>query len=96
MSPFKKLAMKGGSSKGKEHSASKKSSKRPRTNSDKFISADANMAIIDWYKRATIIMERVVQLDTFENTYIPEVFKERTLKTLAFLKCSRGGHGRSC
>ena len=32
----------------------------------------------DCYKRATIIMERVVKLDTLEDTFIPEVFKERT------------------
>ena len=32
----------------------------------------------DCYKRATIIMERVVQLETLEDTFILEVFKERT------------------
>ena len=32
----------------------------------------------DCYKRATIIMERVVQLETLKDTFIPEVFKERT------------------
>ena len=32
----------------------------------------------DCYKRATIIMERVVKLETFEDTFIPEMFKERT------------------
>ena len=32
----------------------------------------------DCYKRATIIMERVVKLETLEDTFIPEVFKERT------------------
>ena len=32
----------------------------------------------DCYKRAIIIMERVVQLETLEDTFIPEVFKERT------------------
>ena len=30
------------------------------------------------YKRATIIMERVVKLETLEDTFIPDVFKERT------------------
>ena len=30
------------------------------------------------YKRATIIMERVVKLDTLKDTCIPIVFKERT------------------
>ena len=47
-----------------EHSASKKSSKRARTDSDNFKSIEANMAYNDCYKRATIIMERVVKLDT--------------------------------
>ena len=61
-----------------KHLASKKSSKCPRTDSDNFISADAEMAYNDCYKRVTIIMERVVKLDTFEDTCIPEVFKERT------------------
>ena len=30
------------------------------------------------YNKATIIMERVVKLDTLEDTCIPAVFKERT------------------
>ena len=61
-----------------KHSASKRSSKRPRTNSDNFISANADMAYNDCYRRATIIMERVVKLNTLDNTCILEVFKERT------------------
>ena len=32
----------------------------------------------DCYNKATIIMERVVKLETLEDTFIPEVFKERT------------------
>ena len=32
----------------------------------------------DCYKRATIIMERVVKLETLEDTFVLEVFKERT------------------
>ena len=36
------------------------------------------MAYNDCYKRATIIMERVVRMETLENTSILEVFKERT------------------
>ena len=32
----------------------------------------------DCYKSATIIMERVVKMETLEDTFIPEVFKERT------------------
>ena len=61
-----------------KHFASKKSSKRPRTDSDNFISVDANMASNNCYKRAIIIMERVVKLDTLEETFIPDMFKERT------------------
>ena len=61
-----------------KHSASKKSSKRPYTNSENFRSTEANMAYNGCYKRATIIMERVVRMETLENTVIPEVFKERT------------------
>ncbi|KAL0009896.1 hypothetical protein SO802_005004 [Lithocarpus litseifolius] len=52
--------------------------KCPRTDSNNFISADADMAYNDYYKQAIIIMERVVKLDTLEDTCIPEVFKERT------------------
>ena len=36
------------------------------------------MAYNDCYKRVTITMERVVRMETLENTAIPEVFKERT------------------
>ena len=36
------------------------------------------MAYNNYYKRALIIMERVVEMETIENTFIPEVFKERT------------------
>ena len=61
-----------------KHSVSKKSSMRPRTDSDNFKSIKADMAYNDCYKRATIIMERVVRLDILENTSIPKVFKERT------------------
>ena len=61
-----------------KHLASKKSFKSARTDSDNFISADANMAYNDRYKRATIIMERIVKLDTLEDTFILDMFKERT------------------
>ena len=36
------------------------------------------MAYNDFYKRAPIIMEMVVAMETLENTFILEVFKERT------------------
>ena len=61
-----------------KHSETKKSSKRARTDSDNFKSVEADMAYNDCYKRATIIMERVVKLDTLEDTCIPAMFRERT------------------
>ena len=61
-----------------EQSASKKSSKRPCTNLENFRSIEADMAFNDYYKKAPIIMERVVAMETLENTFILEVFKERT------------------
>ena len=61
-----------------KHFSSKKSSKHPRTDFDNFKSIEADMAYNDCYKQATIIMERVVQLDTLEDISIPDVFKERT------------------
>ena len=61
-----------------KHAATKKSSKRARTDSDNFRSPEAYMKYNDCYKGATIIMERVVQLELLEGTFIPEVFKERT------------------
>ena len=36
------------------------------------------MAYNDFYKRATFIMEKVVRMETLENTSIPEIFKEST------------------
>ena len=61
-----------------KHSASKKSSKCARTDSDNFKSVEADMAYNNCYKQAMINMEKVVKLDTLEDTCIPEVFKERT------------------
>ena len=61
-----------------KHYASKKFSKHQRTDSENFRTIVADMAYNNCYKRATIIMERVVQMDTLENTSILEVFKERT------------------
>ena len=52
-----------------KHSASKKSSKRPQTDSDNSISADADIGYNDCYRKATIIMERVVKLETLENLH---------------------------
>ena len=62
-----------------KHAATKKSSsKRARTNSDCFKSTKADMKYNGCYNKATIVMERVVQLESIEDTFIPEVFKERT------------------
>ena len=62
-----------------KHAATKKpTSKRARTNSDYFKSAKDDMKYYDCYKDKMIIMERVVQLESLEGTFIPEVFKERT------------------
>ena len=62
-----------------KHAATKKpSSKRARIDSDHFKSANADMKYNDCYKEATIIMEKVVHLESLEGTFIPEVFKERT------------------
>ena len=62
-----------------KHPATKKpSSKCARTDCDHFKSAKADMKYNDCYKDKTIIMERVVQLESLEGTFIPEVFKERT------------------
>ena len=36
------------------------------------------MAYNDFYKKATIIMERVVRMETLKSTFIPEVFKKKT------------------
>ena len=57
-------------------------SKRARTDSNNFKSIEANLKYNDYYKRATIIVERVVKLDTLEDTCIPTVFRERTWKKL--------------
>ena len=46
--------------------------------SENFRIIKADMAYNDCYKRAMIIMERVVRMESLENTSIPEVFKERT------------------
>ena len=47
-----------------KHSASKKSSKHPRIDSDNFKSIEVDMDYNDCYKRAIIIMERVVRMET--------------------------------
>ena len=62
-----------------KHATTKKqTSKRARTDSDHFNSAKADMKYNDYYNKATIIMETVIQLESLKDTFIPEVFKERT------------------
>ena len=62
-----------------KHAATKKpSSKRACTDSDHFKFVEADMKYNDCYKDKTIIMEMVVQLESLEGTFIPEVLKERT------------------
>ena len=62
-----------------KHAATKKpTSKRARIDSNQIKSAEADMKYNDCYKDKTIIMERIVQLESLEGTFIPEVFKERT------------------
>ena len=52
--------------------------KRPCHSPDSFKNEDAYNVYIDYYKNAVIIMERGVDLESLENTFILEVFKERT------------------
>ena len=61
-----------------KHSASKKSSKCPHFDLENFQSIEADMTYNDFYKKAPIIMERVVNMQTLENTFMPEVFKKKT------------------
>ena len=62
-----------------KHAATKKpTSKCARIDSDHFKSAEADMKYNDCYKDKTVIMERVVQMESLEDTFIPEVFKDKT------------------
>ena len=58
--------------------ATKKSSKCPRTLSDSFRNDDADMTFNDHYKRALIILKRIVDLESLEGTFIREVLDEVT------------------
>ena len=60
-----------------KHAVTKKPSSK-RTDSNHFKSADADMKFNDCYKGATIIMERVANLESLEGTFILEVFKVKT------------------
>ena len=61
-----------------KHSTTKKSTKRARIDSANFKSIEVDLKYNDCYNKATIIMERVVKLETLKDTFIPKVFKERT------------------
>ena len=62
-----------------KHAATKRSSsKRARTDSNNFRSTEADMKYSDCYKEKTIIMKRVVQMESLEDTFIPKVFKDGT------------------
>ena len=64
----------------------KKSSKHPYTYLDLFQNDDADMAFNDHYKRAPIILERTMDLDSLKSTFIPDVFKERIWTKLLHLR----------
>uniref|UniRef100_A0A7N2KVI8 Uncharacterized protein n=1 Tax=Quercus lobata TaxID=97700 RepID=A0A7N2KVI8_QUELO len=56
-----------------KHATSKRSSsKRACTDFDNFKFSEVNIKYKDYYKRATIIIERVVKLETLEDTFILE------------------------
>ena len=62
-----------------KHAAPKRSSsKHAHIDSDNFRSIEADIKYNDCYKDKMIIMERVVQMESLEDTFIPEVFKDRT------------------
>ena len=56
----------------------KKTVKHPCFSPNSFRNDDANMAYIDHYKKASIVWERSVDIESLRNTFILEVFKERT------------------
>ena len=59
-------------------SVAKKSANRPRFSLDSFRNDDANMADIDHYKNTSIVLERIVDIESLKDTFIPKVFKQRT------------------
>ena len=62
-----------------KHLAPKRpTSKCARTNFDNFRFVEADLKYNDCYQKATIIMERIVKLDTLQDTCIPTMFRERT------------------
>ena len=66
-----------------KHAAPKRSSsKHARIDSDNFRSAEVDMKYNECYKDKTIIMERIVQMESLKDSFKPEVFKDRTRKKL--------------
>ena len=59
-------------------SAVKKIAKRPHYSLNSFRNDDVNMAYIDHYRNTLIVLERRVDIESLKDTFIPEVFKERT------------------
>ena len=68
-------------------STAKKTTKRPYYSLDSFRSNDANMAYINHYKNASIVLERSVGIESLKDTFIPKVFKERTWTKLLNPMC---------
>ncbi|XP_030936883.1 uncharacterized protein LOC115962136 [Quercus lobata] len=60
----------------------KKIAKHPHYFPDSFRNDYANMAYIDHYKNASIVLERRVDIESLKDTFIPKVFKERTWSKL--------------
>ena len=63
-------------------SAAKKIAKCPHYSLDSFRNNDVNMAYIDHYKNTLSVLERRLDIESLKDTFIPEVFKERTWNKL--------------
>ena len=68
-------------------STAKKTTKHPCYSPDSFRSNDANVAYINHYKNASIVLERSVGIESLKDTFIPKVFKERTWTKLLNPMC---------
>ena len=58
-------------------SAAKKTAKHPRYSPTSFRNNDANMAYIDHYNIALIVLERNVDIKSLKDTFILKMFKDR-------------------
>ena len=61
-----------------QKSVVKKIAKRPRYSLNSFRNDDVNMAYIDHYRNTLIVLERRVDIESLKDTFISEVFKEKT------------------